>query len=1293
MRNRLLFLLASLLVSVASFAQWTKPADPASTPLAVGQECYLYNKSAGGYLLGANDWGTRASVSATLGHKVYIENGTAEGSYYLTNYVLQGGMANQIGYMFVEGLEGIWVDNTKEGKPCNQYTFQVQSDGSYKIGLSNANTGDFKDDNYPGACIGLIPEKNDTRLYVCETEGNYDFSTCQILWIFVTPEAYEKHVAAVKQYNAAVALGAVIEEAQTWSVDVSAAQAVYKNTSSTVEQLDAARVALAEAVKNAAFSGASIEKPYTVAFFDFEDQDASAWTSSVSAQNKGASNGNNAADYAATGIHYENWNPSNFTVGGKISTVAKGMPAGVYHLTALAFSSSGNGVNLFAEKGKAPVTGTKISTDQAYELYTFLQATQDLEYGLQVEANKLNWTGLDNVKLEYIGTSKEAYQLVKELVFKNAPEVDEDAYCQKSLYEAYKEAKTALENATEPAEMAKAIDAFETACAALEPSVAAYEAYRSKVDEAEEWLDSAKGGNEDVDLLADYLSTEEEPAEGEYNGNGTAVYILTNGLLATDKVTAETAYLEKILKAAMAAGMSDGDDCTSLLKNPNFTEEGGWNAAQGIDWPVGGETFRVMQAWGKYCDVYQQLTGLQNGIYEMNLQSVYKPGDDADKEIYQCYAYINDFDSKVNLPAEDATLNSAEDASAAFAESKYPTKVYGLVSDGTMKIGVANRLRTHENGILWAGGVKLTFRAKNEEACASMTAVLSDQAKNIQNNYCGTSETSALSSAVAAAESASTEKAYNALKALKVAIDDVNNGTTIYANLNTALANLKDAIDSNKSAEKSVLDEAQKLYDEALQAYNAKSYDNAAAEQALSDVKAMTTTVKMSKSSEGDAEQDYTNLIVNNNFDPAKGDKNEKRIDGWQVEGALNGYKEYSCSFNKGTFNLSQTLEGLPKGKYKVTVQTYYRAGSYEEEAANINAGKDTHLMKFYANTSVDNYVTSIMNLSEGSKGVTLPEGISTSDINGITVPNGTGASVKCYEAGLFLNELEFNVGEDGKVVIGLRLDETIGTNDYTVVGPWHLYYYGDESSTEADYTNLIENNNFDPAKGDKNEKRIDGWQVEGALNGYKEYSCSFNKGTFNLSQDLEGLPKGKYKVTVQTYYRAGSYEEEAANINAGKDTHLMKFYANTSVDNYVTSIMNLSEGSKGVTLPEGISTSEINGITVPNGTGASVKCYAAGLFLNELTFNVGDDGKATIGLRLDETIGTNDYTVVGPWHLYYYGSASPSTAIEEVEVAPVMEMTPVAYYSISGAKLSAPQKGVNIVKMSNGKTVKMLVK
>ena len=49
------------------------------------------------------------------------------------------------------------------------------------------------------------------------------------------------------------------------------------------------------------------------------------------------------------------------------------------------------------------------------------------------------------------------------------------------------------------------------------------------------------------------------------------------------------------------------------------------------------------------------------------------------------------------------------------------------------------------------------------------------------------------------------------------------------------------------------------------------------------------------------------------------------------------------------------------------------------------------------------------------------------------------------------------------------------------------------------------------------------------------------------------------------------------------------------------------------------------------------------------------------------------------------------ASAVENVEVSDA-DAEVVAVYSITGQQLSAPQKGINIVRLSNGKTMKIMV-
>ena len=72
-----LLLLATLGMSSAAFAQWTKPVVT-TQDMTLNDTVYLYNTEYVGFLVGGNDWNTRASVG-TKGYKVIIKESEAAG--------------------------------------------------------------------------------------------------------------------------------------------------------------------------------------------------------------------------------------------------------------------------------------------------------------------------------------------------------------------------------------------------------------------------------------------------------------------------------------------------------------------------------------------------------------------------------------------------------------------------------------------------------------------------------------------------------------------------------------------------------------------------------------------------------------------------------------------------------------------------------------------------------------------------------------------------------------------------------------------------------------------------------------------------------------------------------------------------------------------------------------------------------------------------------------------------------------------------------------------------------------
>ena len=614
-----------------------------------------------------------------------------------------------------------------------------------------------------------------------------------------------------------------------------------------------------------------------------------------------------------------------------------------------------------------------------------------------------------------------------------------------------------------------------------------------------------------------------------------------------------------------------------------------------------------------------------------------------------------------------------------------------------MRVGITNKVRSVEGCMLWAGGVKLTFRAKNEEVLNTVIAQTIPNAEALLSTNCGQAELDTLHEAIIEAQSPA--DAYSALVTLKAAMEDIAVGATLYEKLAVAIKSLDEAIKGNTTANAATIAAAQDVLDAAKSAYDNKTYDNNQTETAINEVNAAAVSVKMGGDiATEDNPVDYTSVIVNNNFDPTKGDKNEGKIEGW-VTTAMNGYKEYTVSYNRAAFELNQTLSGLPKGKYKVTVHTYYRAGYWNEEEALIAQGKETHLTTLYAQTSEEKFTKPVMNLTEGATAEQLsPSNKYYTLTSGLYAPDGTTGTAEYFKAGAYLNELEFTVPEDGEVTIGLSKTEVIA-NDYEVVGEWHLWYMGDpdEQTIKAtDVSTLIVNNNFDPTKGDKNEGKIEGW-VTTAMNGYKEYTVSYNRAAFELNQTLSGLPEGTYKVTVHTYYRAGYWNEEEALMAQGKETHLTTLYAQTADKKYSKPVMNLTEGATAEQLsPSNKYYTLTSGLYAPDGTTGTAEYFKAGAYLNELPFYVGNDGTVTIGLSKTEVIA-NDYEVVGEWKLYYYGAGDKVAEIGDDTAIKTIEMNAtdnaVAIYSTSGARLAAPQRGINIIRTAEGKTIKVLVK
>ncbi len=1314
MKTKLLLFASLMLWSVGIFAQWTKPTPPAGEELKAGDEIYLYNVEADAFFLGANDWGTRASVNPTHGHKVWLEAYPDDAnSYYITNYVEQGNSANQILCLFIgKDEEDLWVDQAKETETDKLFTFNAQGDGTYKIGLSDKNK-DFTPTAYEDTYLGLMPSKDATRLYLCNPYYFIEYANnMQVIWKLVSPANYSDYVSKKIIWLAAEKLGAAITKAETENegIDITTVKNVYNNPESSAEQLNAAGEELVQIVMDFQTQNASPAKPadYSslIANANYDNNNNDGWSGTtpgfqtfnnaevfnnnynVHQTISGLKNGvytvgitayYRAGSAEADAIAYGKWleSQNDSAMNAKLYATAATMPT---VFSALPYASSG--------ASETSITNDEIQTSYGfipnvmkaaayymnngqYKPTTITTYVSDgtITIGLKKDVQiGDDWTLFDTWTLHYLGDSDAAFKHLADERLAAIPDYEtyiaenETAYHEKAAYNAYIEARTNLVNATTAAEYATAIPAYETAAATLKTSLEAYALYYASYKEADTFVNEEYDRyiGEAMDILSDYILSDDIEPNEKYP-NGTALYILNNGTLTAEQIPAEITFLAQLKENAIASGMHDGYDCTILLKNPNFAEEDGWTKQPGVTFPTNG--LAVGEGPNMLFDINQSFTGLQNGLYEFTVNAAYRAADNSvltGEEDYKAYIYLNGYQKKMLSVLDDASAeqaanddynysgkgyipNSSAGAHAAFSNGRYEQKVYGLVTDGTMTLGLRNDLRYADGSCAWWSNARLTFRAHNAEILAEVITATIPEANALLNNKAGAPELDALSTAISTAETA-TEELFDVLVNLKQSMDDVTASTATYVNLATAITNLYTTIEEySATASEEATSNAETLFNEVVSAYENSAYSNAEALAKIDEINLAAVAMKVPVIDDTQKETDVTHLIINPNFDPAKGDKNTGVIEGWTTS-AMNGYKQNTVSYNRAPITLYQKLTGLPKGKYRVTVHTYYRAGYwYDEEALyDKTAPEKTHLTTLYATTSAEKFETKVMNLCEDAQPTNY--GVKCYELsNGLYAPDGTSPTVEFFNQGHYLNELEFTVPEDGEVTIGLDKQEVLA-NDYEVVGAWKLYYVNEDAPVEqdtVDVTNLIVNPTFDPAKGDKNTGVIEGWTTS-AMNGYKQNTVSYNRAAIDLYQDLVGLPKGKYLVTVHTYYRAGYwYDEEALyDENAPEKTHLTTLYASTSADKFETKVMNLCEDAQPTDYS--VKCYELsNGLYAPDGTSPTVEFFNQGHYLNELEFTVPEDGKVRIGLSKTEVLA-NDYEVVGAWKLYYLGEETP---------------------------------------------------
>lgn len=168
----------------------------------------------------------------------------------------------------------------------------------------------------------------------------------------------------------------------------------------------------------------------------------------------------------------------------------------------------------------------------------------------------------------------------------------------------------------------------------------------------------------------------------------------------------------------------------------------------------------------------------------------------------------------------------------------------------------------------------------------------------------------------------------------------------------------------------------------------------------------------------------------------------DSRNANWQGSPSLGGKMDNQCAEKYDTkFDVNQkTTAALPVGRYRLSVQGFYRNGGYADAATKHKGGSESLLASFYAG----NTILPLQSIfTEAGK---LNVGQTTSGISG-KFPNSMNDASDYFTAGYYNNNMNFVVKNSNvAMTIGVKKTELTGS-DWTIFDNFRLEYLGDFTS------------------------------------------------------------------------------------------------------------------------------------------------------------------------------------------------------------------------------------------------------
>lgn len=796
---------------------------------------------------------------------------------------------------------------------------------------------------------------------------------------------------------------------------------------------------------------------------------------------------------------------------GVLSQTLHKLPAGGYKVTCYAMATQQakgddfkvEGVSVFADTKSTPnsqTVATLAGVPQKYEFLLDIKEGEDLTIGFKLDKCTANWVFVDNFQIEYCGPSFKAMNLAD--VQKAAAELEAQMggmeVCPTYTAKA-SELIAAVGEMTTDTDEAE-INAMKQQLADIAAKIDKSSALYAELTE----LDATIG-----DFLSEGpAGTEVDELENLYNDCGYEVNESVSDLLSSfslnnEQLTQYMADLKVKLEAAQNASIKPGDDITRKIVNPSFdtgTSEG-WTGNVTVS-----KDYKNCEAYEKTFDLYQDITNIPDGVYELSVLAFQRVGTnevasaahDNGTENITAFIYANDLetpftspytygmkepsggnpaDYKYNLNGEDVYIpNSMQGMAAAIAENPkaYTVTVPMLVEGGTLRIGVRAKTRpsnTHDWAI-W-DNFRLKYIGSKGDALGAVTTPLIAKADGLLASNMNADVRAQLEAAKTALE---TEATVPGIHTLSAAIEAANTSIEAYKPLQTAIENAQTRYDENE-ASSTTSDVAKGLYNAAkTTAENIYNNGTAADAEIPAAIKALNEGVTkyvihdvIADASEAKP-ADITKVIANSDFATMSST-------GWDVKDGTMGFQANNSveagEFFNCTFNLQQTLVGLPAGMYRLTTQAFYRNGN--DASAKVDGSDDQ--LKYDVNENAYLYFSDKeIPTEEGKKVATeLPENkqaiktitalkIAEDKWNDVGLSDNGG--LKKMDDGMYIPDnmitaqaffrsdagsaydsepLNFNYDGNSDFRIGLikNVKNETTSGDWTIVKNFKLYYLG----------------------------------------------------------------------------------------------------------------------------------------------------------------------------------------------------------------------------------------------------------